>query len=85
MDFAFWPLLQFLLSQNASISGFISPKILFSSLQLKLFDIAQRWAQKHVIHKKLLDKLSVHSIDLLGIVRKNLSLSDLKKINNQES
>ena len=36
------------------------PKILFSSLQLKLFDIAQRWAQKKdAKQKKLLNLLCI--------------------------
>ena len=45
---AYWPLLQFLLSTNANLrmasvnSWFHFPKILISSLQLKLFDVAQR-------------------------------------------
>ena len=63
--FAYWPLLQFLLSQNAYlkdgvwISLFHLPKILFSSLQLKLIGTAQRWAQKAAKHKKLLKLLCI--------------------------
>ena len=35
------------------------PKILFSSLHLKLLDIAQRWAHKDAKHKKLLNLLCI--------------------------
>ena len=35
------------------------PKTLFSSLQLKLYDIAQRLAQKDAKHKKLLNLLCI--------------------------
>ena len=36
-------------------SWFHLPKILFSPLQLKWFDIAQRWAHKDAKHKKLIN------------------------------
>ena len=40
-------------------SWFHLPKILFSSLHLKLFDIAQRWAHKDAKHMKLLNLLCI--------------------------
>ena len=46
------------------------PKILFSSLQLKLIGTAQRWAQKVAKHKELLDLLC---IVYFQIVRKLLT------------
>ena len=56
VNFAYWPLLQFLLSQNAYLkerasvnSWFHLPKILFSSLHLKLFDIAFTTYDAHLV------------------------------------
>ena len=44
---------------ESEISWFHLPKILFSSLQLKLIGTAQRWAQKDAKHKKLLNVLCI--------------------------
>ena len=63
--FGYWPLLQFLLSQNASeISWFHLPKTLFLSLQLKLIGTAQRWAQKRCETQEIA-KLIGHSIFII--------------------
>ena len=43
----------------SEILWFHLSKILFSSLQLKLIDTAQRWAQKGAKHKKLLNLLCI--------------------------
>ena len=43
----------------SEISWFHLPKILFSSLQLKLIGTAQRLAQKDAKHKKLLNLLCI--------------------------
>ena len=65
VNFAYWPLLQLLLSQNAYLKDCVVKVVvsfsLFSSLQLKLFDIELRRA-KHVYNKKLYFLSSVYTI-----------------------
>ena len=57
--FAYWPLLQFLLSPNAYLTDDVSKFVVSFALDpvlivhLKLFDIAQRWAQKDEKHKEI--------------------------------
>ena len=58
-----------ILRMASEILWFHLPKILFSSLQLKLIGTAQRWAQKNAKHKKLLNLLCIvylkHNAQLL--------------------
>ena len=49
-------------------SWFHLPEILFSSLQLKLFDIAQRRAQKDAKHKKMLNLLCIVYMAIFALI-----------------
>ena len=79
VNFAYWPLLQVLLAPNAYLKDGVCKlvgsfaKILFSSLQFKLFDIAQRWIHKDAKHQKLLNLLCIVYITVnLGSLVKHI-------------
>ena len=63
--FAYWPLLQFLLSKNAYLKdGVCKFMVSFAwdhvlVIAIELFDFAKRWAQKDAKHKKLLNLLCI--------------------------
>ena len=65
VNFAYWLLLQFLLSPNAYLKDgvwklvFLFAKDPVLALQLKMFDIAQWWAQKVAKHKQLLNLMGI--------------------------